>query len=139
MGSREKIIRYDTDIGLMKIRIEAELHPTEDPDRVRTAILNIFPGAIPSGTGSGDRIVMKATDIQPFFTRISVQKIRDTARSQLLRSINGSSMRFGLSKQAAFSNRVNFSDVHQVLGNLEITIAFDDPEALINNMLGVAD
>jgi hypothetical protein len=122
----------------MEIKIKAESHPTEDPERVRTSILNLFPDAAELANAEPERIKMLAADIGPFLIRISEQKIRDTARNILLKSIRGKYIRFRLNKQAAFSNRVNFAEGEQVLGCLEISIMAEDPEKFINDMLGVA-
>ncbi len=122
----------------MEIKIKAEIHPTEDPERVRASITNLFPGAVEVENAKPGEIEMLAADIGPFFIRVSEQKIRDTARNILLKSIRGKSIRFRMSKQAAFSNMVNFADGEQVLGCIEISIKVEEPERFINDMLGCA-
>ncbi|MFO7619361.1 MAG: RNA-binding domain-containing protein [Thermoplasmata archaeon] len=119
----------------MDIKIETEIHPTEEPERVRQAVLNLFPDAMGDFPADG-AFRMTASDAAPFFTRISEQKIRDTARNILLRSILGSELRFHLNKQAAFSGRVNFTEGNSILGDIEVVVIIEQPEELVLSMLG---
>ena len=58
---------------------EAAIHPTEDAERIKAAILNIFPGtelAVEGGMISGT-----GKSLEYFATKLEEQRIRDTATS----------------------------------------------------------
>jgi hypothetical protein len=119
----------------MDIALEAEVHPTEDPERVRRAILNLFPGAAEMA-GTEGRLRFTAADAEQLARRIGEQMIRDTARSLLLRSAHGNRIRFWLHKQAALAGKVNFTEGSSVLGDITVTITSDEPEAIIKRIAG---
>ena len=121
----------------METFITAPIHPTEDPDRVRQAVLTLFPDALDAGC-EPDILRMTAADIRPLFTRVVEQKIRDTARGILLHSVKGNIITFHLNKQAAHSGRVNFTDGDSVLGDIDVSVGTEKPEELIRSMLGGA-
>lgn len=109
----------------MLIALRAEVHPTEDPDRVKRAIMNIFPDAVLRE--EGDTVLMESEDLGTLSRRIGEQMIRDTARAILMRSVRGDTVIFHLNKQAALVGRVNFTEGRSVLGDIEVRI--EDPEA----------
>lgn len=118
----------------MRISIVADVHPTEDAGRVKLAILNLFPDAV--GKEESGHLKMSSDDIQHLSDRISEQKIRDTAKSILLKSVRGKKIIFHLNKQAAYSGKVNFTDGDSVLGDIAVTVTADVPENFIRYMTG---
>lgn len=108
----------------MHITVRAEAHATEDPERVRRAVLNIFPDAKEAGES------WTVQELQTLSTRIAEQAIRDTARNILLRSVRGNMLIFHLNKQAAYAGRVNFTEGNAVLGDIEVRIETEEAEAI---------
>jgi len=111
------------------VRVETPLHPTENPDRVTTALRNLFPEARIESTEG--RIVGTTENLDRLRELIRNQRIRDTARRQLLAGRQGNRTRVSLSKQAAFVGVVNFA-ASSPLGNISVEIESDDLEAAID-------
>lgn len=114
------------------ISIAASISPTEDPERISKAILNIFPGSQVSQADG--KINATCTSLEQFEEKLVRQKIRDTARGFLWKAIQSNTIRFQLSKQAAFMGKVNFSEGNSVLGDLEVTIEVQDPQELVQQL-----
>ncbi len=120
----------------MRFTIETSVHPTEDPDRVAAAIRNIFPDAAPKGLGAGERLVYEAADPAMLAEKMANQRIRDTARAILVKSLRSGNISFRLNKQAALAGRVNFADLGSALGDLAVTVQTEHPEAAIDILTG---
>ncbi len=114
------------------VTIRTLLRPTEDPEKVRTAILNLFPDC-EIATGQGE-IVAKAASLERFKTMIRNQKILDSIRKTLLSGVSPGSTSLSLNKQAAFVKRVSLSEGRAALGNMEVTIESEDIERLIDEV-----
>lgn len=112
------------------VRIISQVNPSEDPDKVRTAILNIFPDASVETDGGYARGETQSLD--NFGSMIRRQKILDTARSVLFKGRSGDRTRFLLNKQVAFTGKISFCDKSQVLGPIEVTVTDPEIEALID-------
>jgi predicted RNA binding protein with dsRBD fold (UPF0201 family) len=128
-----KVNRHRRDAAAMRITLEARVYPTEDPQLVRQAMLNIFPDAVDDeelhgATGAGpSTVVMRSGDTGKLARRVAEQMIRDSARSALLRSAGAGRLDFCLNKQAALANRVNFTDCGSLLGDIRVVIECEDP------------
>lgn len=108
------------------------MRPTEDPEKVRTAILNIFPESeIIVGQ---DEVTAKTATLERFKTLIRNQKILDSVRKSLLSGASASFTNLSLNKQAAFVKRVSLSEGKAALGNMEVTIESEDIERLIDEV-----
>jgi predicted RNA binding protein with dsRBD fold (UPF0201 family) len=130
------LIAHLGDAVPMRITIETSIHPTEDPDRVAAAILNIFPDASPKDSAADDWLVYEAADPAMLAEKMANQRIRDTARAILVRSLRAGKIFFRLSKQAALAGRVNFTDAGSALGDLAVTVETEYPEAAIGILTG---
>ena len=104
----------------MKFKGFCPVHPTEDPQKVRAAVLNIFPHA--EIEVSDDSISFTTPDLDRFKELLKDQQIRDTAMMVIERGLGDDSSRFFLNKQAAFVERINFTDGDSTLGDIELTI-----------------
>jgi len=106
------------------IRISCPVFPSEDPDRVRLAVLNIFPDAEPNV--EEDVITAEVPEMGHFGEQIRRQRILDTARSVLIKGINGRRSTLHMNKQAAYVGKISFVDERTVLGTIKVTIESDD-------------
>lgn len=108
--------------------------PTEDPDKVRTAVTAFWPDM--KCRDDGRQTVGEGNDLDAFRNRVWEQKIIDTVRTALLDGVEPRGVRFRLSKQAALSNKVSIPADRHALGDLDIKLTlqdgdpWDDAEAL---------
>lgn len=118
-----------------EIFIEARLFPTEVEERVRQAILNIFPDAEIEAVESSDKKLLRgrASDIKTLAKRLAEQLIRDAARKVLRKSVVGQELIFHLNKQAALVGKVNFTEGKSVLGDINVRIS-GEPQPIIDRL-----
>jgi len=105
--------------------------PSEDPEKVRGAILNIFPDALlenVDGEFKGEASTKKFNEM------IRKQKILDSTRSTMLKGVRGKKIVLHLNKQVAFVGKISFTEPKTVLGTIMVTIESEDPEELIDKM-----
>jgi predicted RNA binding protein with dsRBD fold (UPF0201 family) len=106
--------------------------PTEDREKVRQALLNIFPGA---EVEDGASMLTARTDNADRLREIILDHhIRDTARSVMLRGVRGNSTSFVLNKQVAFVGKVSFLDEPAALGGIEVTVEDDNIQKTIDHL-----
>ena len=119
------------------ISIAASIFPTEDEDKIRNAILNLFPDA--NITKEGSMLNAIAPNMDYLIKRMKQQNIRDSARRILFDCVKGDCIIFHLSKQAAFVGKVNYTEGDSILGDIMVTIKTDAemPNLLIQKMTGV--
>ncbi len=110
--------------------VETPLRPTESPEKVRRAVLNLFPKA---RLEEGEGIRGPAGSLDRFAELLRRQRIRDSSREVLLGSIRGRRLVFHLNKQAAFAGRVSFS-AHASLGDIRVTVVSDDLRGLVREL-----
>ncbi|KQM12668.1 hypothetical protein AOA80_00855 [Methanomassiliicoccales archaeon RumEn M1] len=114
----------------MHIVARADRFPTEDPEKVRRALLNLFPegeveernDGITVRTDSGERLRQLIID----------HHIRDTARSVMLCGRSGRVSSFRLNKQVAYVNKISFVEGSPALGAIEVDVEDDDIDAAID-------
>ncbi|MCU0799328.1 MAG: hypothetical protein MUC62_06615 [Candidatus Thermoplasmatota archaeon] len=104
----------------MKVLIRTDIHPTEDPEKVKASVLNIFPRAKLSIDGS--LIEGTTDDLERFIELLKDLRIRDTAVSILKRPLSGDRTAFHLHKQVAFASKVNFTEGTSSLGDITVEV-----------------
>jgi len=115
-----------------EIGITVNIYPTEVDERIKKAILDIFPDA---DINVGESVLTaKAKDLETLAEKLRDQRIRATARSILRRCASQSEIRFYLNKQAAFMGKVNFTEGESVLGDIEVSIHTEEPDTLIDSL-----
>ena len=114
---------------MLRVRVEAPVRPTESVEKVTTALRNLFPDLVVEV--AGDRVIGTTSDLGHLRERIRNQKIRDTARRQLIAARNGDRTTVSLSKQAAFVGVLNFA-ASSPLGDIVVEIESDDLAAVID-------
>jgi len=121
------------------IQIEAEVNPTEDEAKVKSAIENIF-GSLqfeekPLKRGSLLTAKTRGTDgLTKLYNLIRRDRIRDATRSVLYKGISEHSIIFYLNKQVAYAGHVSFSQPsgESPLGPIKVEIKCDDPRKIID-------
>ena len=118
-----------------KITVRARVNPTEDLDKVITAISNIF---IFDEIEIGEDYVSvtgKMDSVLDLRESLKNRKIRDTAQRIFLKSAEGNIITFSLSKQAALVSVPNLIEGEMsALGEIDVTIEPDDVERFIDWM-----
>ncbi len=116
------LIRYF--LPRVEVEIETELHPTEDEERVRRAILNLFPDAEISIREN--RVIGRTSNLSRFRELLRIQRILDTSRTMLISGKKGNSITVYLNKQTAYISRINFAEEDAILSPLRITFRLFD-------------
>jgi uncharacterized protein len=106
-----------------RVRVEAPCHPTESAVRIESALRNLFPDLVIER--ANERVAGTTIRVDRLRELIRNQKIRDTARGQLLAGRRGDRTTIRLSKQAAYAGLVNFA-VGSPLG--DILVEIEDPD-----------
>lgn len=114
------------------VSISCPVNPSEDPEKVRSAILSIFPDAVLEEDGEG--FMGTAPGLDRFSQLIRRQKILDATRAVLITGVRGNRTRMLLNKQVATVGKVSFADRRPVLGAIEVFIEDDDLLALIDRV-----
>ena len=108
------------------VQITAPVEDTEIPDRVATAVENIFPGADPEERHG--EVVAEVHSLDHFSELLHRQEILDTARGEFFGSRRGDTFAFDLKKQAAFEGVVNFAVGNpDELGDIHVRVRVEDP------------
>lgn len=121
------------------VQIEAEVNPTEDEAKVKSAMENIF-GTLqfevkPLKRGSLLTAKTRGTDgLTKLYNLLRRDRIRDATRSVLYKGLSEQSIIFYLNKQVAYAGHVSFSQPsgESPLGPIRIEIQCDDPRKLID-------
>lgn len=111
-------------------RLSARVNATESGEKVRQAVLNLFPRA--ALDPSPDAVRGETNDLDALAKAIRSARVLDTARAVFLRGMtsDGLSTAFDLNKQAAFSGRLNFATVPGPLGDIQVMVVAGTPEEL---------
>jgi predicted RNA binding protein with dsRBD fold (UPF0201 family) len=118
-----------------KITARARVNPTEDRNKVITAISNIFNF---DELEIGDGYVIVTGENESLLNlreSLKNRKIRDTANRIFSNGAEDNIITFSLSKQAALVSIPNFVDKGMSkLGEIDVTIETDDVDGFINWM-----
>jgi predicted RNA binding protein with dsRBD fold (UPF0201 family) len=122
----------------VKISVEAEINPTEDEEKVRTAIDNVLgnPEFTVKPAVRGSTLTAQAKGQEALFKLRNIMRndrVRDASRRILYKSTHGNTISFYLNKQVAFACHVSFSEetAESPLGPLKFTIETDNPQQLV--------
>lgn len=125
--------------GNVEIKVEVEVNPTEDENKVRVAVQRIFGDIDLQSVEKGEyrRLVGKAEGIESlarFYELLRRERILDAARTVLLRGLLGNKITFYLNKQVAYVGHISFSQPYgeSPLGPISVEIQCDDPQSLID-------
>jgi uncharacterized protein len=111
------------------IRIKAQLQPTEDPEKVKRAITNLF-GDVPLTHNKDESMFIGKLDgtdqLRDFRSRIAQDRIRTTLYNTLTRWTKEDYLSFGLNRQAAYSGHVSLNLTNEdPMGPIQVQIRGD--------------
>jgi hypothetical protein len=109
--------------------------PTEDPEKVRKAILNLFPDSLIEEKDGA--IIAKTGSLERFKELVRSHRIIDATRRILLRGKQGNSTSFMVNKQVAYVGKISYVEERLPLGSIEVSIEDDDMDKLINEVAPV--
>jgi len=116
------------------VYVEAEIHPTEDPERVKQAVENILwnPEFEVKPLDGGSLLTARAKGregLTKIYNLLRRERIRDAARTLLLQGRRGKSLVFYLNKQVAYMGHLSFSEpeAESPLGPIRVQIRCEDP------------
>ncbi|NIR87884.1 hypothetical protein GWO13_10165, partial [Candidatus Bathyarchaeota archaeon] len=121
------------------VHVEADINPTEDPEKVRRSVENVLGNAEfevkPQRRGS--LLVARAKGIEgitKFQNLLRRERIRDAARGVLFQGLSGKSVVFYLNKQVAYAGHISFSQPtdESPLGPIKVQVHCDNPRELID-------
>jgi predicted RNA binding protein with dsRBD fold (UPF0201 family) len=117
----------------LKLRVEAEIRPTEDQTKVEAAVKNIFPTLelrIDEKSLVGESTEVLALDRLHHLLR--VQMILDSARSVMHRGKHDNIIRFMLNKQVAMVGKLSFTEGESPLGPIVVILEATDIDRLVD-------
>ncbi|MEM3012089.1 MAG: RNA-binding domain-containing protein [Candidatus Hadarchaeales archaeon] len=117
----------------MRVWVEAEVKPSEDPSKVERAVRNLFPslplerveGKVRGGS-EDPGVLSHLRDL------LRLQAIRDSSRNCLLKGRGEGRLEFWLNKQAAFVGKVSFTEGEAPLGPIRVLIETKDTELVLD-------
>jgi uncharacterized protein len=117
------------------VTVKAPFSPTEDPEKVRKAILNLFPDSLVEEKVGA--IVAKTGSLVRFKELVRSYRIIDATRRILLRGKEGNSTSFMVNKQVACVGKISYVEERLPLGSIEVSIEDDDMDHLIDEVAPV--
>lgn len=124
---------------MVYVRVEAEVRPTEDIEKVKRAVLNVFEPDKLTVEDFGDYKLVVAEawsyhSLWKLHELLRRERILDAARSYMLRGIQGSTLTFKINKQVAYVGRLSFVDMDREapLGPIVFTIEAKNPREVVD-------
>jgi uncharacterized protein len=122
----------------VSVHVEVEVNPTEDLEKVKQAVENIF-GAVTFKVKSrtwGQLLIAKTTGTEgltKLYNILARERIRAAARKVLRGGMDQNSVTFYLNKQVAYSGHISFSQktAESPLGPINVEIRCSNPRKLI--------
>ena len=120
------------------VHLEVEVNPTEDLEKVKKAVENIF-GVVKFKVKSRKwgRLLIAETKgtagLTKLYNLLCRERIRDAARKVLFNGVADKSLTFYLNKQVAYTGHISFSQqtAESPLGPINVQIRCDNPRELI--------
>ncbi|KYH36814.1 MAG: hypothetical protein AYL29_010580 [Candidatus Bathyarchaeota archaeon B24] len=122
-----------------KVRVYAELNPTEDRSKVEKAMHSIVPSAeIRLVEEPGFRYLIGEAEgldaLKRLKAMLEARRIRDAARAVLLRWMESNRVVMYFNKQAAYMGRISFSEPsgESPLGPIRVEVETENPRSVID-------
>jgi predicted RNA binding protein with dsRBD fold (UPF0201 family) len=123
----------------LKITVEVDVNPTEDPDKVQVAVQKVLGNLILKKVNGKDqaRLVGCAEGLESlsaFHELLRKERILDAARRVLFKGLRGDTVTFYLNKQVAYVGHISFSqsEGESPLGPIRVEVQCDRPRELID-------
>ena len=122
----------------MELSVKAAVNPTEDPNKVKAAVLNLVDMELTLVEENGQSYIVGSSQsisaLSPLRKLIGKAGIARLAREVLRSSVVGDTIEIKLHKQAAFAGAVSFvsQDGESPMGPIIITITAADPGKVID-------
>ena len=126
-----------TGSGSCKVQVSCQINPSEDPSKVKTADLNIFPDLEISI--SDELLIGKSNDMDTLSNiseSIHSKNTKNIYQRILKKNSNENSTWFYLNKQAAFVNTVSLCNEsnESPLGPIKVVLDGNDIENIIQSL-----
>ncbi len=126
-----------TGSGSCKVQVSCQINPSEDPSKVKTSILNIFPDLEISI--SDELLIGKSNDMDTLSNiseSIHSKNTKNIYQRILKKNSNENSTWFYLNKQAAFVNTVSLCNEsnESPLGPIKVVLEGNDIENIIQSL-----
>jgi predicted RNA binding protein with dsRBD fold (UPF0201 family) len=123
----------------LTMHVEAEVHPTETEEKVKSALANMFGNLSihVEPLTVGCMLVGEAKSreaLENFRSVLRRDRVRAAARKLLHSNVRGSQISFCLNKQVAFTGHVSFSQEtgECPLGPIKVVIETENPRDLVD-------
>lgn len=123
----------------VEIKVEVEVNPTEDVDKVRVAVQKVLGDISLELVEEGEykKLVGRAEGLgalAKFHDLLRRERILDAARTVLIRGVQEKRITFYLNKQVAYVGHISFSQPYgeSPLGPIRVEIQCDDIRSLID-------
>ena len=124
---------------MVRVRVEAEVRPTESLEKVKRAVLNLFEPERMWVEEYGDYRLLVAEassyqSLQKLHELLRRERILDAARSHMLRGVQPGMLVFRVNKQAAYAGRLSFADMEgeSPLGPITFIVESRRPMDVVN-------
>jgi len=118
-----------------KIKVSAEIKSTENLEKVKKSILNIFPDLTVEERDNEVIGSSEEEDVLSRFIELAYSEaIRDSVNMVLKEGSRGNKISFSINKQAAYAGRLNLSK-ESPLGPIRIKIYVEEPYDFIDKMI----
>ncbi|HOC77948.1 MAG TPA: RNA-binding domain-containing protein [Methanofastidiosum sp.] len=118
-----------------KIKVSAEIKSTENLEKVKKSILNIFPDLTVEERDNEVIGSSEEEDVLSRFIELTYSEaIRDSVNMVLKEGSRGNKISFSINKQAAYAERLNLSK-ESPLGPIRIKIYVEEPYDFIDKMI----
>jgi len=122
----------------IKIRVGVEVNLTEDLEKVKRAVENVFSVAdFEVKPGEKGSLLIAETEgmegLTKLYNLLRRERIRDAARRVLFKGLSENSITFYLNKQVAYAGHLSFCQpvAESPLGPIKVQITCDNPKELI--------
>lgn len=113
----------------VNVIIEVEVNPTEDVDKVKQAVINVF-GNLSFEEKPWHKGILLSAEVEgleslaEFGKLLRRERIRNAARTVLFRGLEGTTITFFLNKQVAYAGHVSFCEpvAESPLGPIKVQI-----------------
>jgi predicted RNA binding protein with dsRBD fold (UPF0201 family)/dephospho-CoA kinase len=105
----------------VEAEVEVKVNPTEDIEKVKKAVENLFPGIELKYNKERSTLRGKTDNLEKFRELLRMQRILDTARTELRKGWKGNESTVFINKQAATVSRINFAEENTVLSPIVVT------------------